>query len=58
MVVSDESITVRSGVDDWDQYLEVTGIQPAVAGWVTIRLMVQWSDADGYLYVDPLVVIT
>jgi hypothetical protein len=57
-VVSDEEITVRSGVDDWDQYLEVTGIQPAVAGWVTIRLMVQWTDADGHLYVDPLVVIT
>jgi hypothetical protein len=57
-VVSDETITVRSGADDWDQYLEVTGIQPAVAGWVTIRLMVQWYDVDGYLYVDPLVVIT
>jgi hypothetical protein len=36
----------------------VTGIQPAVAGWVTIRLMVQWDDADGYLYVDPLVVVS
>ena len=57
-VVSDESITVRSGADDWGQYLEVTGIQPAVAGWVTIRLMVQWYDADGYLYVDPLVVVS
>jgi hypothetical protein len=57
-VVSDETIAVRSGADDWSQYLEVTGIEPAVAGWVTIRLMVQWDDADGFLYVDPMVVIT
>lgn len=52
-VRSDETITARSGVTDWTQYIEVTGIQSAVAGWVTIRLYCGIYDADGSIYVDP-----
>jgi hypothetical protein len=55
---SDETISERSGADDWTQYLEVTGIQPAVAGWVKIKLYVGFYDADGTMYVDPLVAVS
>jgi hypothetical protein len=55
---SDETISEKSGADDWTQYLEVTGIQPAVAGWVKIKLYVGFYDADGTMYVDPLVAVS
>lgn len=55
---SDETISARTGADDWTQYIEVTGIQPAVAGWLRIKLYIGFYDADGTLYVDPLVVIS
>lgn len=59
MVVSDETVAMRSGADDWSQYIEVTGIQPAVAS--NVHLVVHFtgrSDADGVLFVDPMVVIS
>lgn len=57
-VRSDETIAVRANAADWSQYVEVTGIQPAVAGWVILRLHVQVYDSDGVLYIDPQVVIS
>lgn len=53
-VYSDETPAVRTGADDWSQYIEVTGIQPAVASNVHLRVRLQGYDADGYLYIDPL----
>jgi hypothetical protein len=57
-VVSDETITARSGADDWDQYIEVTGIQPAVASKVRIRGMCAYYHATAVIYIDPKVVIS
>ena len=57
-VVSDETILIRTGADDWSQYIEVTGIQPAIAGWVTIRCYTGFYDSDGTLYIDPLCVVS
>ena len=56
--VSDEACSLRSGVSDWSQYIEVTGVQPAVASKVRIRCFVAKYDSDGYIYIDPKVVIT
>lgn len=53
-VFSDESVSLRTGADDWSQYIEVTGIQPAVESVVHLRVRVTGYDADGYLYIDPL----
>jgi len=55
---SDEACTIRSGVSDWDQYIEVTGIQPAVASKIRIRCFVAKYDADGYIYIDPQTVVS
>lgn len=55
---SDEACTIRSGVSDWDQYIEVTGIAPAVASKVRIRCFVAKYDADGYIYIDPQAVVS
>jgi hypothetical protein len=55
--VSDESVTVRSGADDWSQYLEVT-VNPAVAGKVRIKGFVNYYHATNEVYVDPKVVIS
>jgi len=53
---SDEALTQRSGADDWDEYLEVT-VDPAVASTVRIFLKINKYDADGHIYVDPMVEI-
>jgi len=57
-VQSDEAISVRSGTTDWSQYLEVTGIQPAVASKVRIRLKCRYQHATNKIFVDPKVVIS
>lgn len=57
-VESDETVSERTGADDWSGYIEVTGIQPAVASWVILRVKAQWYDADAVLYIDPKVVIS
>lgn len=57
-VDSDETVTIRDDAADWSQYIEVTGIQPAVASWVILRVKAQWYDADGVLFVDPKVAIS
>lgn len=53
-VESDESVTVRSDESDWSQYIEVTGIQPAVASIVHLKIFYNTADTDGYIYIDPL----
>ena len=57
-IKSDEIVSLRSGVDDWTQYIEVTGIQPAVASKVRIKCLLSKFDADGRIFVDPKVVIS
>lgn len=55
---SDEAITVRSGADDWSQYIEVTGIAPAVASKVRIKCYCSYYHATNAIYIDPMVVIS
>ena len=43
--------------DDWD-YLEVTGIQLGIAGWVTLSIYVSIYNATTTFFIDPAVVIT
>jgi len=57
-VKSDELIALRSGADDWSQYLEVIGIQPAVASKVRIKCYLSKYDADGRIFIDPKVVLS
>ena len=57
-VESDEAIAQRTGTTDWTQYLEVTGIQPAVASKVRIRLKCRYYHATNKIFVDPKVSIT
>ena len=54
-VRSDEVIAERTGADDWSQYLEVTGIHPAVKSKVRIKCFLSKYDADGRIFIDPKV---
>jgi hypothetical protein len=56
--VSDETISARTGADDWGQYIEVTGITPAVGSKVRIRCYCSYYHATNKIYIDPKVVIT
>lgn len=55
---SDEAISARSDAADWSQYIEVTGIQPAVASKVRIKCYCSYYHATNKIYIDPLVEIT
>jgi len=55
---SDETCALRGSVSDWTQYIEVTGIAPAVASKVRIKCFVAKYDVDGYIYIDPLAVVS
>jgi len=55
---SDETCSIRGSVSDWTQYIEVTGIASATASKVRIQCFVAKYDADGYIYIDPQVVVT
>jgi hypothetical protein len=57
-VESDEAFTARADAEDWAEYLEVTGITPAVASKVRIKLFCSYYHATNKIYVDPKVVIT
>lgn len=57
-ITSDEAISVRSGITDWSQYLEVTGIQPATASKVIIRAFINKADNTNKIWIDPKVVIS
>jgi len=54
-VKSDKVISERTGVDDWSQYLEVTGIYPAVKSKVRIKCFLSKYDVDGRIFIDPKV---
>jgi hypothetical protein len=55
---SDETISTRTGADDWTQYIEVTGVAPDTTGLVRASLYADFYDADGVLYIDPKCSIT
>ena len=48
----------RADADDWDEYIEVTGIAPAVASKVRLLLYTGFYHATDQWYVDPLVVVS
>ncbi len=50
-------IAAAADATDWD-YLEITGIQPAVAGWVILEVYLSMYSATGTIYIDPSVVIS
>lgn len=52
------AISERSDDSDWSQYLEVTGISPAVSMGVRLRLYVRAYSSSDFLYVDPKIEIT
>jgi hypothetical protein len=54
---SDETISVRDDLDDWDQYVEVT-INPSRTGWVIFDIELRLYNSGGRVYIDPLVVIS
>ena len=54
-IKSDEIVSQRTGVGDWTQYIEVTGIQPAIASKVRIKCYLSKYDADGRIFIDPKV---
>ena len=55
-IASDESITERSDLDDWDQYIEVPNIIPALEdSKVKITCRLSKYDTDGHIYIDPKV---
>jgi hypothetical protein len=56
--LSDETISARSGADDWSQYVEVT-ITPAVANQpVYVELFAQQHDTGVPVYLDPALVVS
>lgn len=57
-VQSTQDIEVRTGADDWSQYIEVTNIQPAIASKVRIKCYCSYYHASAKIYIDPKPVIT
>jgi len=57
-IKSDEAVSARSGITDWSQYIEVTGIQPEVASKVRIRGYLNKYDSTSKVWIDPKVVIS
>lgn len=57
-VRSDESISVRTGADDWSQYLEVTNIASAVNSKVRIKCFCSYYHATAKIWIDPKVEIS
>ena len=55
---SDEAFTARADANDWAEYMEVTGIQPAVASKVRIKCYCSFYHATQNIYIDPMVVIS
>jgi len=54
---SDETITARDDIDDWDQYVEVT-INPSRTGWITFDIELRLYNSGGKVFIDPLMVIS
>ena len=57
-VSSSDSVSARSDQDDWSQYIEVTGIQPATASKVRIKCYCNYYHATNKVYIDPKVSIS
>jgi hypothetical protein len=57
-VASDEAFTARADAADWAEYLEVTGITPAVASKVRIKCYCSYYHATNKIYIDPLPEVT
>ncbi len=55
---SDEAFTARADEEDWLEFMEVTGIQPAVASKVRIKCYCSYYDAANSIYIDPMVAIS
>jgi hypothetical protein len=54
---SDEAISVRSGITDWSNYVEVT-INPARTGWVYFMIRLYKYSSGGQVFIDPMMVIS
>jgi hypothetical protein len=57
-VESVESFTAAADFEDWAEYMEVTGITPAVGSKVRIKCYCRYYDATNKIFIDPKVVIT
>jgi hypothetical protein len=57
-VKSDEAVSARSGIADWSQYIEITGLQLATAGKLRIRCYCNKYDSTNKIWIDPKVVIS
>ncbi len=55
---SDEAFTARADAEDWAEYMEVTGIQPAIGSKVRIKCYCSFYHATENIYIDPMVVIS
>ena len=55
---SDETFTVRADASDWAEYMEVTGIQPAIGSKVRIKCYCAYYHATNKIYIDPMCVIS
>ena len=54
---SDETITARSGITDWSQYIEVS-VTPVRTGWIFFNIKLYKYDSGGQVFIDPLLVIS
>ena len=54
---SDETITARSGITDWSQYIEVS-VTPARTGWIFFDIKLYKYDSGGQVFIDPLLEIS
>ena len=52
IVKSDETITTRADADDWTQYIEVTGIQPAAVSKVRLKVKCAYMHAANKIFLD------
>ena len=51
-VLSTNTISARADADDWTQYIEVTGIQPAVASKVRLTVLCAYMHASNKIFLD------
>jgi hypothetical protein len=54
---SDETITARSGITDWSQYIEVS-VTPKRAGWIFFNIKLYKYSSGGQVFIDPLLAIS
>ena len=54
---SDESVSARSGITDWSQYIEVT-VTPSRTGFIFFNIALKKYSSGGQVFIDPLMVIS